>query len=235
MKYLNRNKLYEKQAPNKNAKKLYVFCEGQVKGAEVEYFKYFEGLSSNINIIPIPNVNGKSDPLSLKEHADFLFNGNEEISAEYELNEYYKDEVWFVIDTDRWNEGDKIQRLKEFCEQENDKIKNKYTCWQVAQSNPCFEVWFYYHFYSVKPNTDEVSASKSFKQFVNNAIKGGFNPKSMPIEMETAITNSLQNFSIENNQPTLYSTEVHNLGQVIIPFVKDQLEKARLMGNMNRE
>ncbi len=126
MRYLSRNKLYEKQAPSKNAKKLYVFCEGQ--DTEEKYFKYFEGLSSNINIITIPNVNGKSDPLSLKEHADFLFNGDDKINAEHELNEYDKDEVWFVIDTDRWNEGGKIQRLKEFCEQENNKITSKYSC-----------------------------------------------------------------------------------------------------------
>ncbi len=75
----------------------------------------------------------------------------------------------------------------------------------------------------------KVNEFTSFKGFVNNAIKGGFNPTKMPIEIETAIKNSLSNFEVENEQPSLFSTEVHNLALVIIPFVKGQLEKARLI------
>ena len=51
-KYLPRNKAYERRAPVKDAKKLYVISEGADK--EYFYFLYFRELSSNIDIVPIP-------------------------------------------------------------------------------------------------------------------------------------------------------------------------------------
>ena len=39
MKYLSRHKVYEKVEPFKNAKKIYIFCEGETK--EVDYFRFF--------------------------------------------------------------------------------------------------------------------------------------------------------------------------------------------------
>ena len=223
MRYLSRNKIYEKVETKIDAKKVYIFCEGEE--TEVKYFKYFQGLSSNIDIIPIPNDNGKSDPLKLKENANLLFFGNEDVLPQFELNKEYKDEVWFVIDTDRWNEGNKIELLKEFCYSQ-DESEN---LWNVVQSNPCFELWFYYHFHENMPDENEVDSFTSFKEFVNSQIKGGFDTRSMPIELTTAIENSTKNFNITSNQPDLFSTEVHNLGKVIISFVGKQLDKARQM------
>ena len=223
MRYLSRNKIYEKVETKIDAKKVYIFCEGEE--TEVKYFKYFQGLSSNIDIIPIPNDNGKSDPLKLKENANLLFFGNEDVLPQFELNKEYKDEVWFVIDTDRWNEGNKIELLKEFCYSQ-DESEN---LWNVVQSNPCFELWFYYHFHENMPDENEVDSFTSFKEFVNSQIKGGFDTRSMPIELTTAIENSTKNFNITSNQPDLFSTEVHNLGKVIISFVGQQLDTARQM------
>ena len=40
MKYLSRNKVYKKIEQFKNAKKIYIFCEGEKK--EIDYFKYFQ-------------------------------------------------------------------------------------------------------------------------------------------------------------------------------------------------
>ena len=56
--------------------------------------------------------------------------------------------------------------------------------------------------------------SKGFKNFVNTKIKGGFDSRKMPIELETAIQNSIKNFEVEQNQPKLYSTEAHLLGRI---------------------
>ena len=76
MTYLSRNKVYEKIEPNKEAKKVYIICEGQEK--EYRYFRYFKGFSSNIDIVPIPSENGQSDPIKLKEQAQLLFFGDEQ-------------------------------------------------------------------------------------------------------------------------------------------------------------
>ena len=223
MRYLSRKKIYHKEESNKDAKKVYIFCEG--KETEIRYFKYFQGLSSNIDILPIPSVNGQSDPLKLKENADLLFFGNEMHSPRFSLSVEYKDEVWFVIDTDRWNEGDKINRLKEFCNAKNGLNMQ----WIVAQSNPCFELWFFYHFNDKMPVKSDVEKYASFKEFLDITIKGGFDSRSMPVEIETAIVNSKNNFQSIAGQPALYSTEVHHLGDVIVPFVKKQLDKAKAM------
>lgn len=219
MMYLTRNKIYAKLETDKEAKKVYIFCEGNV--TEIDYFKYFQGFSSNIDIIPIPSLNDKSDPVKLKENAQLIFEGSETVSPKYRLSPDYQDEVWFVIDTDRWNEGDKIQQLKNYCAENN----KKYNGWFVAQSNPSFEIWLYYHFHAAKPTDSDVAKSASFKEFVHKTLKGGFDNRKMPIEIQTAIKNSIQNLKMQGDQPDLYSTEVHNVGKVIVRFVKQQLDK----------
>ena len=140
--YLTRNKLYQRKAPSREAKKVYIFCEGD---REVSYFNYFSGISSNIDIIPIGNEEGKSDPVKLRNQAIDYF-------QEIVLSPDYHDEVWFVIDTDRWNENEKISQLKTFCMQR----KTDENIWEVSQSNPSFEVWLYYHFIEDKPKDKEV-------------------------------------------------------------------------------
>ena len=127
--YLTRNKIYQRLPPNRDAKKVYIFCEGD---REVSYFNYFTNISSNIDIIPIGSEEGKSDPVKLKDQAIVYF-------QKTSLNADYHDEVWFVIDTDRWNEKEKIAQLKNFC-LENKTDQNS---WEVSQSNPSFEVWLY--------------------------------------------------------------------------------------------
>ncbi|SDI13647.1 RloB-like protein [Chryseobacterium taeanense] len=217
MKYLNRNKIYHKIEPFKNAKKLYLFCEGD---KEVNYFRYFQGFASNIDIIPIPNDNGKSDPVKLKENSELLFFGSEAVNSKLTLSEELQDEIWFVIDTDRWNEGDKINILKAYLAERNKDYKG----WFVVQSNPCFELWLFYHFHSERPRSDEVSGYSSFKEYVNSKIIGGFDNRSMPLEIQKAALASKENFEILNGQPTLYSTEVFYLAKQIIRFTKSQLD-----------
>lgn len=213
MKYLSRHKVYEKVEPFKNAKKIYIFCEGD---REVHYLKFFQGFASNIDIIPIPNENGKSAPTKLKAQAEKCLENNS-VSLSKEL----ADEVWFVIDTDRWNEGNKIGELRNYVE---DKRKT-YDGWFVAQSNPSFEIWLYYHFNSEKPIDSEIEAAQSFKDFVATKIKGGFDNRSMPLEIQQATLNAENNFERENGQPKLYSTEVFNLAKQIIKFTKAQLNQ----------
>jgi hypothetical protein len=76
-----------------------------------------------------------------------LFHGNETVSPKFNLSAELEDEIWYVIDTDRWNEGDKINALKTYVEERNKEYKGRF----VVQSNPSFELWLYYHFNSEKP------------------------------------------------------------------------------------
>ena len=186
--FIIRPKHYERQEPSKDSRKVYIYCEGSDR--EYKYFLFFSGLSTNINIIPIPSKDGK-----------------------YELDLQQNDEVWFVIDTDEW--GPKIPVLKNFC-------KTKQS-WNVAQSNPCFEIWLYYHFFTEKPIDSEVLSYESVKQYVDNKIPGGFDSRKMPVRLYDAINNSEKLYSETNEEPNKYATQVYKLGKVIYPFVADVL------------
>jgi hypothetical protein len=60
-----------------------------------------------------------------------------------ELRRYWRvDEVWFVVDTDRWGEKDNPTTPIPAAQQG----------WHLVQSNPCFEVWLYYHIYDEPAN-----------------------------------------------------------------------------------
>lgn len=211
---LTRNKIYERDEPSKDAKKIYIFCEGDT---EVNYFNYFKGFSSNIDIVTIGNTNTQSDPKKLHQDALLKLFGNEFEKPELSFREDFGDEVWFVIDTDHWNKGNKIENLRTNCAQQ----KN----WNVAQSNPSFELWLFYHFNKTKPLETEIEKYVSFKDFLNNQIPGGFNKWKHPLFIQDAIINAENNFEKSNNQPKYFSTEVFMLAKSILPFVKDKINK----------
>ena len=223
---ITRIKDYEKRAPSRDARKVYIICEG--KGTEPDYFSFFEGLSSNLQIIVIPPENG-TDPLKLMALANRkLLDETSKFSMDYMAN----DSVWFVIDTDTWEEEGKIARLRGFCNDQNATISERYSevksyqAWNVVQSNPCFEIWLYYHFYDKKPDTSVVESYASFKEFVSTSITGGFNFQRDPVRLQDAISNASATFSIGSDEgPDLYSTEVFHLGEKIFPFVRRHLDR----------
>ena len=223
-----RRKEYAKREPSRDAHKIYIVCEG--KGTEPDYFSFFEGLSSNLQLITIPPDEG-TDPLKLMERAkDVLIGDNRKYTIDYQQG----DTVWFVIDTDTWESEGKIAPLREFCLSQNidipkqyDEVKS-YSAWNVAQSNPCFEIWLYYHFYENKPVYTEVQKFVSFKKYVSSTISGGFDFQRDPVRLADAISNTRNNFEEDaNGKLTLYSSEVYVLGEEIDKFVKSDLAKLR--------
>lgn len=228
---ITRRKDYSKQPPSKDARKLYLFCEGE--GTEPDYFNFFKGLSSNLEIIPIPPENG-TDPLKLLDWAkSCLLNDGSRYTMDYRVH----DSVWFVIDTDSWESEGKITPLRTFCKKNNisfpamyNEVK-PYSAWNVVQSNPSFEIWLYYHFYEDAPDSKRVEVFPSFKAFVNSAIAGGFDFQKDPVRVETAVDNAKANFNCdEQGKPMLFSTEVFDLAALILPFVRPHLD--RLKGKM---
>ena len=228
---ITRRKDYSKQPPSKDARKLYLFCEGE--GTEPDYFTFFKDLSSNLEIITLPPESG-TDPLKLMELAKSkLLEENSRYIMDYLAN----DSVWFVIDTDSWEREGKITPLREFCAANNTAFPKKltevkpYSAWNVVQSNPCFEIWLYYHFYKEVPKPEAIEAYPTFKAFVSSAIAGGFDFQTDPVNVETAVENAKVNFKRDDEgKLEHFSTEVYELAEVIIPFVKQHLD--RLKGKM---
>ncbi len=225
---IQRRRDYGKREPSRDAHKIYLVCEG--KDTELNYFKFFEGLSSNLQVIAIPPTVG-TDPIKLMKRAqEVLLDDNRQYTVECE----HGDTVWFIIDTDTWEKEGKIKPLREFCQEQNDIIREKYDevkpypVWNVAQSNPCFEIWLYYHFYDKKPSQEKVGDCASFKEFVHLEISGGFNFEKDPARLEDAISKAEANFGMEKyGRLSLYSTEMNKPGREILGFVKSELDKLR--------
>jgi len=210
---------------------LYLICEGE--GTEPDYFTFFKGLSSNLEIIPIPPESG-TDPMKLLELAKIkLLNEDSRYIMDYLAN----DSVWFVIDTDSWEKEGKITPLRDFCRENNTGFLEKYTeikpysAWNVVQSNPCFEIWLYYHFFKDIPNSEEIESYSSFKAYVGNAISGGFDFQKDQVRVKTAVENAKSNFNYSaDGKLALFSTEVYKLAEEILLFVNQHLD--RLQGMM---
>jgi hypothetical protein len=204
-----KNRLYAKEEPSRDAQLVIIYCEG--KRREDHYFRYFEGISSQIRIeVEAPEQHDNTSPTGLYEKAVIQL---ENLNSKYEL--LTTDEVWFVIDTDSW--GKKIDELKSHCV--------KRTNWYVAQSNPCFEVWLYYHFkeFEVFANMD---ISANWKTFLNKEVSGGFDSRKHPVFIKTAIENAKNKFETENTEMNIGCTEVFKLSESFYPLVGKKIEEA---------
>jgi len=144
----------------------------------------------------------------------------EESLAKYEVSE--GDHVWFVIDTDEWDSH--ISHLRQNCAGRPN--------WHVAQSNPCFEVWLYYHLFSENAASVSLSDCTAWKNHVNAQVPGGFNSRKHPIYIADAIKNAERCFAADGEEVLYGSTEMFQLGKVLCPMVAPAIEKARRMNGL---
>lgn len=197
---------YEKKAPYRDAYFLIIICEG--KNREPQYFRFFDGLSSRVKVIALESEGANSPKGLLTKAADI------ELSLELDPD---KDRIWFVIDTDRWR--NQLLEMRQECE--------KHPHWHVAQSNPCFEVWLYYHAKSELPGLDDISKCQNWKPHLPKIIKGGFNSDFHPVAIETAAQNAKSAFSCTGYFPDPGCTEVWRLAEEILSVVKKDLDRIK--------
>lgn len=208
------NRLFTRREPDKDAKSIYIFCEGRKR--ESQYFQYFRGIDSRINIeVYQLRADEDNSPLGLYKIAqNCLVVSAENLSPKYEF--LPGDEVWFVIDTDQW--GEKIAELREKSQQ--------HQSWHIAQSNPCFEVWLYYHFSGERVPLDWPDVCNDWKNLLPQIILGGFDAKKHPIYVKNAIENSKKFFLTDANaMPVVASTEVFKLAEVIYQVCRWKIER----------
>ena len=210
-----KNRRYERKSPDRDANLFIIYCEGSRR--EPQYFNYFKEISSRINLEVVEaDSQGNNSPLGLYKQACSDIDGtNLDSPVKFVLGE--RDQVWFVIDTDSW--GNAIFELRSRCEIQ----KN----WFVAQSNPCFEVWLYYHFFSEFAGNIELNGCAEWKNYVNASISGGFDSRKHPILLADAIIHAETHFSSTGKDVSYGSTEVFRLGQEIYPMIASAIEEAR--------
>lgn len=195
---------YEKKEPFRDAFYFIIVCEGQNR--EPDYFRFFDGISSRVKIVSVESDGGSSAPKKLIERAKAK---EEELDARAE-----RDRLWFVIDTDRWRA--QLREIRQECAARQH--------WSVAQSNPCFEVWLYFHVKERIPALEDIAQCKSWKPYLPTIIRVGFNPYTHPIAMETAIANSKASYAAIGYEPQPGSTELWKLGEELLPLIRKDLD-----------
>lgn len=103
---------------------------------------------------------------------------------------------------------------------------------RVLVSNPCFEVWLYYATKKDKlkgfvPPKNPSKLSESVKTWCGTAVKGGLRPKQYLFCLENNIVNAKANYCYDAKllYGGLYSTNVFELGEAILPMVQEGLEQ----------
>ena len=97
-------------------------------------------------------------------------------------------------------------------------------------STPCFEIWLYYGEFSEPPtdfNKPDVKRkiSSAFKTYLNCKKSGGINPKLAIYDIETAIKNARENYSVDEfGIPILFSTQMYLLAEELLPLIKRELK-----------
>ena len=186
-----------------------IVCEGK---REAEYFQLLEGLSQRITIdiieekVPEREMevhhNTKSAPKWLLDRAVRY------VDKEGLIDE---DELWFVMDIDRW-EIDQIREIADLC-------KNKPN-WHIALSNPCFEIWLYFHLVSVIPGDIKNKPCKFVKNKLNSLSETGYNKEKYIVNIKDAI-NHAKNADSDHRHflPKKGETKVYLLAESFINFV----------------
>lgn len=121
---INRTKLLDRKHDYRSAKLFIIATEG--KETEKQYFKNFGNHKIKVEILN--SEDNKSAPEYVLERLDLF-------QQRYNLGE--EDSLWLVLDVDRWV---KPNQLIAVCPEARKKG------YQMAISNPCFEIWLYLHF-----------------------------------------------------------------------------------------
>lgn len=197
---------YEKKAPFRDAFLFIIVCEGTNR--EPDYFRFFDGMSSRLKVVPVASTTGSAPRLLI----DVAIEKEKELDANDE-----RDRVWFVIDTDRWRE--QLHDIRQECDQ--------HPHWRVAQSNPCFEVWLYFHAKVQAPVLPDISRCSIWKPYLPTVIQGGFNPDYHPIAIETATINAKAAYHATGYFPEPGSTQLWELAEELLPLIKKDLEELK--------
>ena len=100
-----------------------------------QYFDLFR--NSHIHVKVLFTEHGLSAPAHVFKRLDDFQN-------EYDLLE--DDELWLMLDIDHWVEPNHIANFNDVCVQASQKG------FQLAHSNPCFEIWLLLHIIDLNEN-----------------------------------------------------------------------------------
>jgi len=208
---------YQKGIPEVDVSRIFTVSGGTVR--ERNYFEQYKD-AKRLSIIfvseegkglmPEEMVNITKESISNGYFVDFYGNKRDILGG---------DDIYLIQDVDHFG-----LELKQFYLQ--DKIQNDYR-WII--SNPCFEIWLYYHFDN---NTTLLEESRTLlpkersswlKAKIPHLINGGINPKKTIDKISLAINNAKGHIVFEDGFPALFTTEMYIVAERIISIMKDEL------------
>jgi hypothetical protein len=193
-----------------------IACEGSKR--EPDYFKVLRYLSNKIAVDVIEEIVSEEEALSINPNKSapkwVLDRAVRYIEKEGLNNE---DDLWIVMDVDRWSEV-QLREVASYC----DKFPN----WNIVISNPCFEVWLYFH-KEADINISKSISCNDFKTEISTLEKGGYDPIKFLHFFNDAIFNAKNSDSDKNHFiPKLKETKVYQLGEAILEVIgKNDFEK----------
>lgn len=215
------NRLFERVSSNRDAKSVYIFCEGVKR--EIQYLRYFRQMDTRINLeVYELNADENNSPLGLLEIVKkSVIKSSENPNPKYSFQK--NDEVWIVLDTDKGKDNSRKPQINN--------VRNEIASlegWFVVECNPCFEVWLYYHLNAVPPLFEGDDMCSNWKEYVNNSISGGFDSRKHPILIEDASKNAEAYFTLdENSEMSKGATQVFQLSKSILPILLKKINKAK--------
>ena len=203
---------YKRELPTnlvRDYKLFAIACEGGKR--EPNYFRLFEYMSDRITIDIIEDIVKDDEMNSVYETKSaprwVLDRAIKYIEKEGLIDE---DDLWFVIDKDKWS----IAQIKEIADYCKDKSN-----WHIAISNPCFEVWLFFHFKTEITNSDEVDC-KVLKGNIAHLTKGGYSQYKFIPMLNDAIKNSKTSDKDTNHYlPETGNTKVYLLGEALLQII----------------
>lgn len=185
-----------------------------ISGGEKREKDYFLPLlnADKFNRIKIEFIPDPTNP-------DGLLKTAKNRKAYYSTSETQTPDKYFIIsDIDHFYND--LVRVKPVCKTEN---------FSLIISNPCFEIWLYYGVIAIPPTDfqlpdDPLKISQAFKNYLNEKVTGGVNPKKAIFKLATAIANAQKHYTEdEKGIPTIFSTNMFLLGNVLLPLISSEL------------
>lgn len=218
---LSRNRLFERREPSKEAKIIYIFCEGRDR--EYWYFQYFREMDSRIHLeIYQLDPHENNSPFGLLQIAEKALIASE-VNPTPKFTLQDQDEVWIVLDTDPDEENTRRPQIETVKAAVAGRER-----WSLVESNPCFEVWLYYHGREEVEPFEGMEQSKNWKTLLNEVFKGGFDHRKHPVFIEDAKRRAEAKFEAgEDGRPKVGSTEMHRLAASILQLLGEAIREGR--------
>ncbi len=200
------NRIYKRGEPHRDPRFFIIICEGAIR--EKEYFEFFQKFSQRIKIMVLPPENNASAPNhSLKRAQEY----------EKAIGLRDNDSLWIVSDVDRWEQR-ALGKVAKECDRRNN--------WQLAISNPCFEVWLFMHFQDIRETQGD--SPKEFKQALDRLLLGGYKVEVFAPLIEEAIRRAkASDTNPDHFIPNLPGTKLYQLAEQMLEYLGQEWEQAK--------